>query len=138
MFYYIKFYIEFIGRRAYEKIFSLAYRSFVCLSRPQKTGYFLENLMQASFEITFRQTLFLGFLIVFHMIWKNQGSRELSLDSFWGNRHSKMQKSSAVFFCFFFSFLNCHYRFTNYFEILNFAFSDIIPSGISACEILTF
>ena len=38
----------------------------------------------------------------------------------------------------FFAFLSCHYRFTHSFEILNFAFSNIILRRISACKILTF
>ena len=35
-------------------------------------------------------------------------------------------------------FLSCHCGFTNYFEILNFVFSNIIPREISTSTILTF
>ena len=36
----------------------------------------------------------------------------------------------------FFAFLNCHYGLMNYFEILTFVFSNIIPSGFSTWKIL--
>ena len=69
--------------------------------------------------------LFLDFLIVFHMFWKNQESWEPWFSWVWVNRHSKMKKK----FCqrYFFAFLSHHYGFTNNFEILNFCFSNIIP-----------
>ena len=34
---------------------------------------------------------------------------------------------------FFFSIFSCHYGFTNFFEILNFLFSNIIPEQVSTC-----
>ena len=37
----------------------------------------------------------------------------------------------------FFSFLSCAYGFTNYFETLNFVFSNVVPRGIQTCKILT-
>ena len=37
-----------------------------------------------------------------------------------------------------FPFLSCLCGFTNYFEISNFVFSNIIPRGASTCKILTF
>ena len=70
------------------------------------------------------------------MVWKNEESCESWLVGFWVSRHSKMQKISAN--NFFFAFLSCHYGFTNYFEILIFAFSNMIPRGVSACKILLF
>ena len=47
---------------------------------------------------------------------------------------------NAKTFCqeFFFAFLSRHYRFTNYFEIPIFAFSNSIPRGVSICKILPF
>ena len=50
------------------------------------------------------------------------------------NRHSKMQKISVN--NIFFAFLSHHNGFTNCFEILNFAFSNIILSRVSTCKIL--
>ena len=64
----------------------------------------------------------MNFLIVFHMIWKNQESWQLWLPGFWVSRHSKRQKISANVFFFFFAFLGCQYGFTNYFDILIFFF----------------
>ena len=61
----------------------------------------------------------MDFLVVFHMIWKNNESGEPRLVGFWVNRHSKMQRISAKKF---FVFLRCHYEFTNYFDILNLFF----------------
>ena len=102
----------------------------------------------ASLEIIFKQKqfhrasfflflfFFLDFLMVFHMVWKNQRSWELWLDGFWGNRHLKIKKISAKIF---FAFLSRHYGFTNCCEMLNFLFSNIITRGVaSACKILTF
>ena len=37
----------------------------------------------------------LDFVIVFHLVLKNQESWELWLDVFWGNKHWKMQKINA-------------------------------------------
>ena len=37
-----------------------------------------------------------------------------------------------------FSFLRLHYGYTNYFEILIFALSNIISRGVSTCKILPF
>ena len=48
------------------------------------------------------------------------------------------KKSLAFFFFFFFAFSSRHYEFMNCFEILNFVFSNVIPSGVSTCKILTF
>ena len=70
------------------------------------------------------EPLFLDFLTVFHMIWRNQESFESWLVGLWVRRHSKMQKNSANNF---FAFLSCHYGSTSYFEILIFTFSNIIP-----------
>ena len=67
------------------------------------------------------------------MVWKNQDSYESWLVGFVVSRCSKMQKNSASNF---FAFLSCHYGFTNYFEILIFAFSNTIPRGVSTCKIL--
>ena len=69
--------------------------------------------------------MILDFLIVFHMVWKNQESCESWLVEFWVIRHSKMSTISVN--TFFFAVLSCHYGFTNYFEILNFVFSNTIP-----------
>ena len=49
-----------------------------------------------------------------------------------------IQKRQTFLPKFFFSFLICHYGFTNCFKILNFVFSNIIPRGVSTCKILTF
>ena len=46
-------------------------------------------------EIIPRGPMFLDFLTVFYMIWKNQESCESWLVGFWVSRHSKMQKNSV-------------------------------------------
>ena len=51
------------------------------------------------------------------MVWGNQENWEPSLVGFWVNRHSKMWQKSA----------NIYYGLTNYFEILNFPFSNSMP-----------
>ena len=35
-------------------------------------------------------------------------------------------------------FLSCHYGFMNFFNMLNFVFSNMMPRGVSTCKILTF
>ena len=72
------------------------------------------------------------------MVWKNQESCESWLVGFCVSKHSNMQKISANNFFFVCYVLSCHYGFTNYFEILIFAFSNMIPRGVSACKILLF
>ena len=79
--------------------------------------------------------MFLDFLIAFLTIWKNQENCESCLVGFWSTRHSKMPKVPVNFF---FSFLSCHYGFTNYFEISNFVFLNVIPISVSICKIVTF
>ena len=54
------------------------------------------------------------------MVWKIQESGEPWLVGFLVSRCWKMQNISASKFFFFFSFLNHHYGFTTYLEILNF------------------
>ena len=65
-----------------------------------------------------------------------QESTKLWLDGFWGNRHSKMPKIPSE--NFFLHFWAAIIGFTNCFEILNFAFSNIVPRRLSTCKILTF
>ena len=80
--------------------------------------------------------MFWDFLKVFHIIWKNQESCRSWLVEFWVSRHSEMSNISVnIYFC---AFLSCHYGFTNYFEILNSVFFNIIPRGVARCKILTF
>ena len=90
------------------------------------------NYFQA--KIISYSLLFFDFLTVSHVVWKNQKSCESWLVGFWVNRHSKIQKTSANKFPF--AFLSCHYGFTNYyFEILIFAFFNIITREASTCKI---
>ena len=111
------------------------------VSRPPKSGCFFEKftvelvLKSLSGRNKSLKAPVFEFLIVFHMIWKNQESRELWLDGCWGNRHSKIPNSSAK--NLFFVFLRCHYGFTNCFEILDLVFPNI-PSRVSTCKIITF
>ena len=48
----------------------------------------------------------------------------------------KFKNAKKICQYFFFSFLSRHYGFTNYFEILIFAFSNIIPRGVATSKIL--
>ena len=52
----------------------------------------------------------------------------------WVNRYSKMQKRPTDVSVF----LSHHYGLTNYFEVINFAFPNIIARGVSTCSILLF
>ena len=45
---------------------------------------------------------------------------------------------SYLFIYLFFALWSSHYGFTDYFEILNFVFCNVIPTGILTCKILTF
>ena len=98
-----KHYVEFIYKRVCEKKFEKNSEFHVLGWFPglQNLDAFLENVLWSKFsnrfqaEIIPQSLLFLDFVIVFYMIWKNEKSRELSLDGFWGNRHSKMSKISA-------------------------------------------
>ena len=49
--------------------------------------------------------------------------------------NQQYKKILPIFFCVCVS-LSYRHRFTNYFEILNFAFSNIIPRRVSTSEIL--
>ena len=64
--------------------------------------YILYNFCIQNVHTISVYVLFLDFVIVFHLIMKNQESWELWLDGFWGNRHSKMPNISAkiFFLCF--------------------------------------
>ena len=53
----------------------------------------------------------------------------------WVNRYSKMRKKKPTDVSV---FLSHHYGLTNYFEVINFAFPNIIPRGVSTCSILLF
>ena len=73
----------------------------------------------------------MDFLTGLHMVWKNQESCESWLVVFGLENALKNQKFQlTIFFFFFFWFLSCHYGITNYFEILNFLFSNIKLGGI--------
>ena len=48
------------------------------------------------------------------------------------------EKSQKFQLTSFFAFLSRHYGITNYFEILHFLFSNIIPGGVVTCQILLF
>ena len=79
---------------------------------------------------------FSSYLIVVYMVWKNQ-SRELGTLIRWvlESQTSKMQKNLLAMFFF---VLSRHYGFMKCFQIKNFVFSHIIPSGVSTCKKLTF
>ena len=93
-------YIELICRRSCEKKFKSEFHFFSSFSGLQNLDVFLENLLQSKLwnhfqaKIILWSFLFLDFLIVFCMVWKNQKS-EPPLVGFWGNSHSKMQEISA-------------------------------------------
>ena len=67
-------------------------------------------------------------IIVFHKVWKNQESWEPWVVGFWVNRHTKNAKN----FCkqCFLEHFSRHYGFTNYFDIPNSPFSNIIPRRV--------
>ena len=67
------------------------------------------------------------------MAWKNQESCESHLVEFRVSRRSKIQNILPTIF---FVSLSCHGVFINYFEILLFAFSNTIPTGVSTCKVL--
>ena len=46
----------------------------------------------------------------------------------------KCHSTNFFFFFFFFAVLCCHYGFINYFEILNFLSSNILPGGVSTVK----
>ena len=100
--------------------------------QPPKSGYLFGKFTAEQVLKSFScrnipcNPLFLDFLIVFYMFWKNQESWEPWSVGFWVNKNSKMQKNSAMFLS-----LTGQYGFTNNFEILNFIFSNIIPGGVS-------
>ena len=71
----------------------------------QNLWVFLENLLWSKFWNHFQAEMFprapfLDFLVVFHLVWKNQENWELWLILFWINTNSKKQKISAIFICF--------------------------------------
>ena len=72
-------------------------------------------------------------LIVLHMVCKNQENWESSLVGLLVTSHSEMPNISSN--NFFFAFLSCHDRFTNYFEILTFLFSNIIAVAVLTWKI---
>ena len=81
--------------------------------------------------------LFSSYLIVVYMVWKNQ-SRELRTLIRWV-LESQTFKNAKKFACnVFFFVLSRHYGFMKCFQIKNFVFSHIIPSGVSTCKKLTF
>ena len=84
----------------------------------------------------FFRKIWMIFLIVFHMVWKNQESGQPWLIGFRFSRCWNMQNISASKVVFFFSFLSHHYGFTTYLEILHFLLSHVIPRVLSACRIL--
>ena len=100
--------------------------------KPQKSRYFFWNLTVEQVLKSFSdrnnslKPPCLEFIIVFHIVWKNQESWEPWSDGYWSNRHSYMQKSSAKIL--FFTFLSLPLSIYYYFEILNFAFFNIIPT----------
>ena len=63
------------------------------------------------------------------MIWKNQESCEFLLVGSGLVDTQKSQKFQLTFF-FFFAFLSYRHGITNYFEILNFVFSNIIKGRV--------
>ena len=74
--------------------------------------------------------------VVFQASRINEECWMLWLDGLWGNRHSKIQKKSACSCCFFFKFLSHHSGFVHCFEVLNLVFSNLIPRGLSTCEMM--
>ena len=67
-------------------------------------------------------------IIVFYKVWKSQGSWEPWAVGFWVNRHSKNANSFCKQ-CFLELFIR-HYGFTNYCNIPNSPFSNIIPRRV--------
>ena len=114
------------------------------VSRPPKSecffGKFTTKPVWKSFSgrnNSLEPSVCFDFLTVSHMVWKNQESCESWLVGFGVSRCLKMQKISANNF-FFGVYDSCHYGFTNYFEILIFAFSNTIPRVVSNCKLLLF
>ena len=103
--------------------------------------FFLKIYCRESFEIIFRQKYFpkvsfLDFVLVIHLVLKNQESWELHSDGFWVNRNSNMQKLSANIFLLPFWAAIMDLLTALRYQIL--CFSNIIPGGVSTGKILTF
>ena len=137
------YFVEFICERVCEKI-EVWILCLWLVSRPPNSGTFLGKFtvelvwksISGKNTSPWKKSPCFDFLTVFHLVSKNQECCESWLVGFWVSRHSKMYQISANNFSF--SFLSCHYWFTNYFEILIFAFSNVIPKGFSTCKILLF
>ena len=82
----------------------------------------------------FFHKIWMIFLIVFHMVWKNQESGQPWLIGLADVETCRTFLPARFFF--FFSFLSHHYGFTTYLEILHFLLSNVIPRVVSACRIL--
>ena len=94
----------------------------------------LWNLLRSKFwnhfhaEIIPWSPIFLDFLTVLYMVWKNQESCESLLVGF--ELVDAQWKPKISINKFFFEFLRFHFEIPNYFETLNFLFSNIIPGGV--------
>ena len=114
------------------------------VSTSPKSGFFLQNLLQSKFWNRFKaevipwSPILLHFLTAFCMVSKNQESCESWLVRFWVSRPSNTSKISVnqffiiIIIIIIISYLSC-YGFTDYFEILSFCFSNIIPEEVSTC-----
>ena len=113
------------------------------VSRPPKSGCFFGKIfVKLVWQSFLGRNNFLEppvFLFSNSLPYGLEESRELWMLDFGLVGIQKYKKIlPTIFFCFFsfLAFLSCHYGFTNYFKILIFAFSNVIPRGVSACKIL--
>ena len=140
----------------------LYYIKLIC--RRAKKSWYVQKISIANFMSSFgfqasKIWMFFGKIFA-ELVWKSFSGRNSSLEPpvfwfsnslpygleesrelwilitwFWVSR-TKRQKISTNNFCF--ALLSCYYGFTNYFEVLIFAFSNTIPRGVSICKILLF
>ena len=107
----------------------------------QTLDVFSKIFYGAILEVIFRKKQILKapcYLILNSLPYGLEQSRELRDLIRWVFGLADVQKCKKFLPRFFFSFLSRHYGFSNYFEILIFAFSNSMPRGVSNCKTLPF
>ena len=134
------YYIDWVGIYAEQNVqkkIKFEFHVFSWFPGLQNLDVFWKFFCRAILEMIFRcrnssllRTPFFDFLTIFHMVWKNQESWEIIwLDVCWGNQAFKNAKKILLTIFFFFCFFKPPlWIYTNCFEILNFVFSNIIPT----------
>ena len=67
------------------------------------------------------------------LLYSLQESRKLRILISWVLVQWAFKNVKNVYQQYFFTFLSCHYGFTNNFDILNFLFPNIIPGRVPTC-----